>query len=243
MAETLDLHLILDALEVGDGRAEVNLLALQRIGEGVTHAVGVDEHHFVLIDALQEVNDVVIFADSHPAVLEVLAHLVGHLVLIDEQLLVVMGNKGKGDGNRREIHVVAAQVQQPGNVVEGGHQHCGGFVVLEHLEQAFDFCIGFLAGILHVMDKGRFTGARGAVSPNLVGRIELGGKHEAVLTAEAFQLVGSLSAIQSAVDSNDRIFFEHLLQPLMNGRVIAHVLLHHDKAAVFQFDFCLQEVA
>ena len=88
VAESLDLHIVLDALQVGDGRAEVNLLALQGVGQGVTHAVGVDENDLVLAHTLQEMNNVVIVAHPHTTCFEMLAHLVGNLVLIDEQFPV-----------------------------------------------------------------------------------------------------------------------------------------------------------
>ena len=93
------------------------------------------------------------------------------------------------------------------------------------------------------MDKGGLAGTRGTVGPELVGGIELGGEHEAVFAAEAFQQVGILSAIQASVDGNDRIFLEHLFQPLVDGGVVTHILLHHHETAVFQLDFSLQEIA
>ena len=117
MAESLDLHVILHALEVGDGRAEIDLLAWQGVGEGVADAVRIDEHHLVLAHTLQIVDDVVIFANPHATGFEVLCHLVGDLVLVDEQLLIVSRDIGIGNGHGCKGHVVAAQVEQPGDVV------------------------------------------------------------------------------------------------------------------------------
>ena len=242
MTEALDLHLVLEALEVGDGGAEVYLLAGQSIGKGVAHAVRVDEDHLVLTHALQEVDNVVIVANPHAAVLEVLAHLVGHFALVDEQFLVALRDISIGDGNGCEVHVASAQVQQPCDVVESRHQHGGGVIVLEHLEQTLNFGTGFLAGILHIVYKGRFTGPCGTVSPDLVGGIELGGEHITVLAAEAFQLVGILGAVEPAVDGDDRVFLKNLQQPFVNGGIVTHVFFHHHEAAVGQFNFCLQEI-
>ena len=67
--------------------------------------------------ALQEVHNVVIVANAHAALLKVLAHLVGNLVLVDEQFPVVARDVGKGNDNRGKCHVVAAQVEQPCDVV------------------------------------------------------------------------------------------------------------------------------
>ena len=123
MAEALDLNVILDALEVGDGRAEIHFSARQGVGQGVAHAVGVDEDHLVLVDALQEMDHIVIIAHLDVAVFEVLAHLIGNLVLIDKDDFCPARDVNKGDGDRRESDVVAAQVEQPSDIVERGDQH------------------------------------------------------------------------------------------------------------------------
>ena len=59
-------------IEVGDGRAKINFSALQGIGQSVAHAVGIDEDDLVLVDALKEVDYVVIVAHLDVAGLEVL---------------------------------------------------------------------------------------------------------------------------------------------------------------------------
>ena len=93
------------------------------------------------------------------------------------------------------------------------------------------------------MYKGGFAGTGRTVGPNPVGRIKLGGEHETVLTAESLQQVGVLGAVKPAVDGDDGVFVKHFSQPLVDGGVVAHVLLHHHETAVLELDACLQEVA
>ena len=45
------------------------------------------------------------------------------------------------------------------------------------------------------------------------------------------------------VDGDDRVLVQHLQQPLVDGRVVAHILFHHLEATVLELDFGLQEVA
>ena len=242
-AEPGYLHLVLHSFDGCDGRVSIDFLRRHGIGQRVAHAIGVDEHHLVLAAALQKAHHVVVVAHAHIHRLEMAPHLIGDFVLIDENAPLTLRQVGIGYNHRREGHIGAAQVECPGYLVEGGDDYRLGTGLPHGIEHPLNLALHILAGKFLAVHIGLPCRARGPVGPDVVGRAEVGGKHESIFAAEAFVLAHIDHREQPPVECQHRILGQHLSQPLGDCGLAGHIFLEQRYAAALQLLLGLQEIA
>ncbi len=164
-----NLCLVLDGLERGYGRWQIDFLAFQRVGQRVAHLVGVDEHHIVLT-ALEIAHNIVIVTHAHTIVLEMCGQFLGHLLVINKERRLLLADIGMRNGYWCEVNIRASHVEQPCNLVEGADEHGIGTIELERAHEPVEFALDCLTGQSLVMNIGLAHGAHGSVGPDAVGR-------------------------------------------------------------------------
>ncbi len=237
------LHIVFNGLQRHYGRGGIHLAAHYGLGQRVAHAVGVDEHHLALGALLKESLHIVVGAHAHVVGLEVGAHFGSELAVVDEEHALALRHIGEGYHHRGVGHIGAAQVKEPRNLVERGHKGAGGPGLLHRLHSAVDFAVNRLASQVFAVHIGLGSRPLGAVGPDFVGGIEVGGKHKAVFGAEVFEAVGRHHRKQASVDGHNAVFVEFRRQPLGDGGLAGNVLLMHFKSAVLELLGSLQKIA
>ena len=71
------------------------------------------------------------------------------------------------------MNVAATQVQRPGNIVEGSHQHAVGVLLTQRLADTHQLFTGRLAGILQGMNADRMLRDRRTPMPYPLQRVEV----------------------------------------------------------------------
>ncbi len=80
-----------------------------------------------------------VIAQGHAILFENGAQLGAHFAQGDEQGGLLLADQGEGHEHRIERHIAAAQVEQPGDVIEGGDEVPVGTALFQHLTQFGEF--------------------------------------------------------------------------------------------------------
>ena len=140
--------------------------------------------------------------------------------------------------------LAAAQIEEPGNLVEHGHDEAKALLLVELLAQVLDFVVEALAGVLHGLHNDLLAGAgRPLGAPDQVDQILVDGP---VLAALLLDLLGELARIGSRDDArvhaDDLAALDLVGGPFLYGGHVLDALLQQLPVAV-QLLLGLVEVA
>ena len=178
---------VFHGLEGLDWRAAPYLDAHHSLRQGVAYRHGVDEHRGAEVDVVNVLACALVGASGDAVGFEGGAHVVGELRVVNEEHALVARHIGEAYKFGGELDVVAAQVEEPGNLVECGDEDSFGSGVLHLLHSALELARHALAGIFHVVNEELALRALGAVVPYTVERGEVGGELQAVFAAEVLK--------------------------------------------------------
>ena len=142
------------------------------------------------------------------------------------------------------MHVGPSQVQGPGDVVEGGHEHPVGMLLSQRLTDAGYLLMGSLAGILQRIDLHGVLGNGRPVAPDPGQRVEVGTKRDAALLTEVGnQFLHKIGGVHHPVDSHLSSWAALPSYPLGDGGRAFDLQFHQLVFRAPQLFVCSQEIA
>ena len=171
---------VLDGFHPFDGRFLLYLFTGNDLVESVVHLVGVYQN-VILKVVLQSTGDVLVVVHLDTLILQVSRDCRCQFYLINIERDVLRRNQQVTDKNGIAVDIRPSQVQRPGNIVEGRHQHAVGVFLTQGLADADNLLMTTLASILQRIYLHLMIGDSGTVVPNLAQGVEVGTKREATL--------------------------------------------------------------
>ena len=142
------------------------------------------------------------------------------------------------------MHIASTQVQRPGDVVEGCHQHPVGMFLPQGLTDTGDFVMSRFTSIFQRMNHHRMIGNNRTILPDQLQRIEVGAEGETTLTTQignqCLHLVGRRAP---SVDTHLCTSTTLTSYPFCNGGCTRYLQFHQLILGAFQLLLSRQEIA
>ena len=125
------------------------------------------------------------------------------------------------------MHISATQIQCPGDIVEGRHQHTIGMFFAQGLADTGYLFMTALTSILQWKNLDNMLWDNRAIGPDLCQRIEISTQRDAtLLTQIGYQLLHSIHRRAPAVECHFGPCCTLLAYPLSDGRRSGHLQFH-----------------
>ena len=142
------------------------------------------------------------------------------------------------------MHVGTAQVQGPGNIVEGSHQHPVGMKLTERLTDAGHFSACWLTCIFQRIYLYRILGYHRTVTPYLSQRVKIRTHSDSTFMAQiGYQFPHRAGRTAPAVDAHLSAGTALSPQPLSDGRRAIYLQFHQLVFSTFQLFCCSNKIA
>ena len=175
ISDILRFHRILDCLHQHDWIFRLDLLDLPgNIAEqGIIHLLRIQHHLLFLSECFHTAVNPVIRIQGHMIFPEIRFHFIGKLPLIRIQLDPVLPDYRIGKKQRKILHIISADIQEPSDIVQAGdHQHVC-LLFFHGLPHPRQLMLHRFPGISDVQEKGRFFRKRRAFLPDLIHQIQI----------------------------------------------------------------------
>ena len=220
-----NLHFVLDSLWQSHRWSGVNHATVKNpAGHRIARLVRV-EHNGHIFQLAEKILKSVVRQHVDMARFQIFGCLCIHFARINEQHIAVLGNIGVGNGNRVVVHVVAADIENPGNFIESWKQQ-GFRTLLLHLGQhTFNLALRAFAGVLHLVFKNRTQRQFRTVFVNALKRIEIGCKAETAFSTELLQTTSLNQWEQTSINGQHIVFTQMFGKPFVDSRLARHIFL------------------
>ena len=159
----------------------------------------------------------------------------------EDSLAVSNGCIGEQHGSIGDV--VAADVEEPGNIVQGGEQMDASMFLLHGIPYPLNLLGGILAGVFFLQQEGRLCAESGTVFPDHAHQIQIAAHLPAAFFGSLTKPVSLTGCNDPAVKSQGLSGLHGLFQILLFGGNTRFSHLEEGDGASFQLISCLDEVA